>query len=888
MISAQATDNGGLEGLVFDPDAAVIAGATVKVTNKQTGFSRTTTTDAEGRWRFTVLPVGVYEIVVNAGEFAEYKSEVNVQGATTAQEDVFMSVKGAEVVVDVDTSASNSGLIVEGNTPGSQLSGKNIEKLPQANRNVISSTSRNTAVGADISNPVDNGTGNVDFSVAGGRTTSVSILQDGIDATNFSGTGNATGNSAIAPEAVEEVKLLTTNFDASLGRSGGGNIQIVTRSGGNDGYHGAAYFYLQNENFNANDFFFNRDGIDRQVARRYEGGFTIGGPIIKDKLRFFASYQRTDAETAYVPTASSFVVLPEALAFINDRTDPESVRQAFVQSVNNGGVGRVFRNGPACIRNIGPMTPAQTIALTCIDPGQVGFRLLGLRNPVTGDFLVPTLTEGRFQRLFLDSRNVGVFINGQRTTDFTSFGLPNGLPLLDATFQAEIDGGLPLVRFRNVFPAEFEQNQVATRLDYNVSNGDSEGNGINVLTGTFFIANFPATDPFSDSTLISPQPLIRDDKSRTLSIKDTHYFNEKWINEVRFGLFFLDNTRRLDDRLLGGEFSNEAQGITNPAAAFVPGPETDRLARFVGTGNLSDFSLNAPNDIFNKRQQTTLTFGNNVTYSPSAAHKISFGIEHKRNSFDTNLPEEQGIEFEGLINFTQLLTTQVPEADVALGITDKQFRFNDWSLYVTDDWKFNERFTFTLGVRWDLFGRPVEENGRFTNFDFERVTDPNNILPGFILPSNATTTGVAAIDASLETIARAETKHTLRGEDMNNFAPRVGLAFKPFKNDRTVIRMGYGIFYDRPSAGFINTVFKNYPFFSDIEASNEFNPATVQGSTAFANIDPNRPFVNNFPYFVGLTSLADTTPYILENFAANVSQVLVLKPSNSVQLTETS
>ena len=181
------------------------------------------------------------------------------------------------------------------------------------------------------------------------------------------------------------------------------------------------------------------------------------------------------------------------------------------------------------------MTPAQTIALTCIDPTQVGFRLLGLRNPTTGDFLIPTLTEGRFQRLFLDTRNVGVFINGQRTTDFTAFGLPNGLPLLDGTFQAEIDGGLPLVRFRNVAPAEFKQDQIATRIDH-------QFNDKNTLTGTFFFANFPALDPFPDSTLVSPQPLIKDDKNRTFSLKDTHFFNDTLINEARFGIFFLNNT----------------------------------------------------------------------------------------------------------------------------------------------------------------------------------------------------------------------------------------------------------------------------------------------------------------------------------------------------------
>ena len=100
---------------------------------------------------------------------------------------------------------------------------------------------------------------------------------------------------------------------------------MVTKSGTN-AFHGSAYIYAQNERFNANDFFFNRDGIDRQRARRLEGGFALGGPIIKDKFWFFGGYQKTDASTAYVPTAQSFVILPEALAFITDRSNSKNVR----------------------------------------------------------------------------------------------------------------------------------------------------------------------------------------------------------------------------------------------------------------------------------------------------------------------------------------------------------------------------------------------------------------------------------------------------------------------------------------------------------------------------------------------------------------------------------
>lgn len=138
-----------------------------------------------------------------------------------------------------------------------------------------------------------------------------------LGATNItSNEGSLTNNIAPAPETLSEVKLQTSLYDASTGRSGGGNFQLVTKGGGNT-FNGSAYYYLQNEKLNANDFFFNKDGIDRPRARRNEGGFTIGGPAIKEKFFFFGGYQRTQASTAFVPTASSISVTPQALQLIS-------------------------------------------------------------------------------------------------------------------------------------------------------------------------------------------------------------------------------------------------------------------------------------------------------------------------------------------------------------------------------------------------------------------------------------------------------------------------------------------------------------------------------------------------------------------------------------------
>lgn len=871
ITSAQAFDNGSLSGVVTDPNGALVPGATVTVVNRGTGFKRTATANDDARWTLTTLPLGEYEVKAQFAGFRDAIQIVAVSASVTTTVNLSLGITIDPNQVTIEAS-SNDGLLSPNNsaTVTTSVTGRSLESQPVVNRTPFGRIQLDTSTSGDIADPNTNGNGNPEISSNGTRTNSQGVQFNGVDATNVSGTGSLTESISPAPETVQEVSFSSSLYDASLGRNGGGSVQLITKGGTKD-WAGTAYIYAQNEAFNANDFFFNRDGIDRQKARRLEGGFTVGGPIIKSKLFFFGGYQKTDVATAYVPTASSFVVLPEFLAFVNNRSNPASFLSGLTRST-----GRGIRF-PNCVRT----TPlpinafAGEVSAACIDPFAVGFRVFSLRNPVTGDFLIPTLRPG-YERLYIDPANNIITVNGNRITNPALIGLPDGFPLVDTAppSNAVPLGGYPLVRQRNAFPAEFKQDQVTTRFDYNVFQGNTASNQLN---GTLFWADFPALEPFTDDTLVSPFPVLKDDRNRTIAITDTHVFSSNLVNETRFGYFFLDNSRRLDDRLLVDELTNEFNGIVNPARVFAPGPATSRLARFAGTGVIQDFSVGAPNDAFNRREQTTMTFANNTTLI-TGNHTLRFGVEHKRNIFSTNLPEEQGIEFEKLENFTELLVSYVPEADDSLGITDKKFRFRDLSLYVTDEWRLRENLVFNIGIRWDWFGRPVEENGRFANFDIRRITNPDNILPGFVLPANAATTGFQAIDGTLPALARSGNNHTLDGHDLNNFAPRFGFSYKPFKNDKTVIRGGYGVFYDRPSAAFINTVYSNFPFFKEIERSNQNTPATVQAQTAFISVDPTVPFINYFPFRLVGNTLADSSPYTLIDNTPGASSAMGSEP----------
>jgi hypothetical protein len=240
-------------------------------------------------------------------------------------------------------------------------------------------------------------------------------------------------------------------------------------------------------------------------------------------------------------------------------------------------------------------------------------------------------------------------------------------------------------------------------------------------------------------------------------------------------------------------------------------------------------------------------------------------VEVKRHRYDTDLPEEQAVEFEKFSSFDQLMRGLATEGDTQFGITQKSFRMHDASWFVADDWKLSPRFTLNLGLRWDWFGWPVERDGRIGNFDFAGLADRDNPAASFLVPANVRQTGLPAVDSAIASSLRASTSHTLNGQDLNNFQPRLGFAWSPFGAGKLVVRGGYGIFFDRPSAAYMNTVFSNYPFLREVEVT--YPSGAVPMRTAFSQQNPDLSFDRYLPMRVayiggagGNYQLRDGTP----------------------------
>ena len=808
VASAQSSVTGTLSGVVYDQNGAILPGATVTLTHVATGTTRTVNSNHDGRWTAPALPVGNYEITFEATGFKRLiRQNVQVEASVPRTLEDRLEIGELDAVVNV-MEGSAPLTTPETATTARQLTGAELVTVPTSTRSFTQLLSAEAGVSTELSPVLTNGNGNQSPSVNGTRTTSTSLFFNGIDATNITtNEGSLNDNIAPAPETLQEVKLQTSLYDASTGRSGGGNFQLVTKSGGNQ-FNGSAYYYLQNEKFNANDFFFNKEGIDKPKARRNEGGFTLGGPIVKEKFFFFAGYQYTNAITGFVPTARSTSVMPLALTLLGNDRSAQSIANAFNQARD---IFRASVQGGQ-LPSVCTATPLPSGCLTAADIAPVAVALLNLRNPATGDFILAgPRVGGRIIGYDRTNRSGGLI-----STRPFQFG---SVPTISSRALFEDN---PLVRQLNVLPSEFQQHQFTARLDGRLTKQ-------NTLNGTFFFSNFPGLDSFPDpSSLVSPFVLRRADRNRTLAISDQHIFGPTLINEARFGFFSLNNTRSLDEPFLSEELTSAAVGISNPALLFDDSPGTRRLGHFIGRPgtNLSQFSFGGPNDSFNQRKQQTFSFSDNVTWI-RGSHTFRFGGDFKRHQYDSSLPEEQATEFEKFDSITQLLTGNATEADTQFGLTEKSFRFKDYSGYIADDWKITRKFALNLGLRYELFMWPTEKNGRIGNFDFSSF-EPcfsgsgtlslcDNPSPGFIVPDNVRSTGLSNVDAAIDVTARAGNNHTLRAQDTNNFAPRIGFAYSPFESNRMVVRGGFGIFYDRPSAAFINTVFSNYPFLREIE-----------------------------------------------------------------------
>ena len=285
---------GALAGAVTDATGAVVPNAVVTLTNKETGATRTVESNSEGFYSAPSLPAGEYEMKVVAKGFSALLRTATVQTGSTTTVNLSLQVGQTNEIVTV-TGATATTINYESNTVQGVVTRQQIDSLPLNGRSFLSLAQLEPGVTVQLGNPAQfNAQFNV--SVLGGPSSHTAITIDGGNVRNpvEGGTGQN-----FSQEVVQEFQLSSTNFDLSTGITAFGAINIVTRGGSNE-FHGSGYFYFRDHNMAAYPSLGRTAVTNDPFFARRQGGFTLSGPVKKDKLQFFFNLEYTNQSGVYV------------------------------------------------------------------------------------------------------------------------------------------------------------------------------------------------------------------------------------------------------------------------------------------------------------------------------------------------------------------------------------------------------------------------------------------------------------------------------------------------------------------------------------------------------------------------------------------------------------
>lgn len=403
------TSNGTIVGVVTDPNGAVVANATVTATSNTTGETHTTTSNAAGAYRIESVGTGPYTVSVKAGNFAELKVEnVLVRASVTTTANAVLSIGKAETTVEV--TAQPETLQTEDGAISHDISKVEITQIPIASLNPLALVLTEPGVVAPTGR--EDFTNGIGFSVNGTRPRANNFLIEGQDNNDAAIQGQALQVTNL--EATQEVIVQTNAYNAEFGHGGGSVSNLIYKSGTNS-WHGSAFDLIQNSDLDSADAGDKLNGTPKTSSRENTYGFTVGGPIKKDKMFVFGSIQwdklreAANGTNLVVPDAAGIAVL-QGLA-------PSSPRVAEYLSALGGLVGNTGGpgSGTAVLGNARPDVTFGRVQRSGVAEPQDDTQYV-----VKGDWL-PTSKDTLTVRYVLDRNNL--------TPDF--FNFPNLLPCCD-------------------------------------------------------------------------------------------------------------------------------------------------------------------------------------------------------------------------------------------------------------------------------------------------------------------------------------------------------------------------------------------------------------------------------------------------------------------------
>jgi len=804
-VVALGQQTSSVTGIVTDTTGAVIRGVEVKLTDTKTAKEQSTKTNEQGVYSFVkVLPGTGYKLTFTAQGFdTVVLTNVTLGVGITETHNAQMSVGQVTNTVTV-TSSGEATLNTTDASIGNVISPRRLEKLPIQFRNSPAALIglQPGVIGADVGTGATNRVG----SVTGARADQGNITVDGIDA-NDQATGQFSITIGNAPiDSIQEFRTVTANPGASEGRSSGGQIQMVTKSGGNT-FHGNVREYNRTALTAANTFFNNKSGIENPQLTRNQFGGSLGGPIKRNGMFFFFDYEgRRDAQgVAYLRIVPLNHFRSGSLAYLNNTPGcPANAR---------------LDTRPECIT---VLTPAQVAAL---DPKTTGanqslLNFINSRYPQAND-----LTAG----------------NGINTGGFR-FNAPSHRA--DNTYTTRIDwnatekqtvfGNFRIARLlatdtvntvAQQFPGDPETGQIIVK-DYTWAVGHTWTPRVSIVnkatvgvaragfeTPTNFAPAFPNDFTFGTGALGLSDPFA-DIDSQDRSIR---------VPVIRDDLTWTKGRHTLD---LGGVIKpiGSKSGIIN-----------DFNFPTIGLGGLTP-ALNAT------LRPTDIGAGAARAGNYDSAFAFLLG---RYASIGTNF------------NYDTAGTAFAPGTG-----KKRDFRYNEYEVYAQDSWRVRNDLTVTYGLRWQYYAPPYEVNG----FQAGNDVDFRNL---FNLRQRNAAAGISGPTAEpflrYDLLGKENNARGYYEPDLNNFAPRLSFAWTPsfrngflgkvFGDRKTVIRGGGSVVYERVGGALT--------FIQD-QVTFLFDSSTT---TPFGNSNARLALLND-PRFTGIGSLPvqNTAPKITRPF----------------------
>jgi hypothetical protein len=737
---------GTIRGSVTDASGAVVPGAEVTIKSDATGESRTVVTNNQGEYVVPELLAGMYTVAVKKANFKEVVSRgVELHVSSTAVADAVLQVGNVseQVTVEaksvqVDTSSGSVGNVVGGNE---------VRELPLNGRSFVQLTQLMPGVSPQAAFDSKNKglMAGVDFSVNGNNTTGNLFLVDGVNDNDVG--SNRTILVYPSVDAIQEFKILRNSYGAEYGQAMGAIVNIATR-GGTNNFHGGAFYFGRNDALNATDYFNNLNGVKKDVLRRNDWGYNLGGPIVKDKLFFFWSQEwnrekRGRARTANVPTVaekngdfSSLRTASDGSPCENAPTDPVT--------------GNVLTSVPA-------MSPAGSAIVQIFpDPNIPAAQV----NPDTCNNWAISLTSPIYWRqesIRMDYQiGSGWTLFGRYTQDHWSQPYPSTLgfwgddsyPSVESSWiQPGYQATIRLTKvFGNSAVNDFQVSYAANRI---TAARAGTNPGLNDQIAKVFSPDFPLSDKQS-----GPQ--------------------------MGYPVFWggLGNGANSDDLWTQAPWhNNEALYNLKDDFSKVVGNHTFKAGFLV--------SNNQKNELANGTSEENTQFGGVISDIGDPGGTTSNGT------------------------FDALWAGRMWQASELQTNPYSQTRWHDFEFYYGDNWKVGRRVTLDYGLRWSFLRQPYHAKDMISTFspsayDPTLGSDPCNgllLVPGTHFCQDA---GFAGGVFGPNRALKKNNNHAI--------APRLGIAWDVFGDGRTAVRAGVGQFFQRERLNHTLTMAGNSPF----------------------------------------------------------------------------